>query len=604
MATYRQLDDLRLDFHVWNTDDSSDQDLQLSNGDDSQKHLMQTAYFSCDEQMLDTVFQVCDSEERGKVSVTQIIDYLNSVTDNSRDGNRIQRLRTMLDPDNQGILVDQQTFRTVMAKWISSCFQDRELHEARDDQIFMKDFQQPFTEKQFSSISQLEGYGGHVYKYMGEPTDLVSKITDLTFSNKKLMDQKIKLQRNLELAEETQAILTEEISDLKNKLKSSKQAMHQVQSICNELEDMKTFAKSLEDKMGILCTETKQMQKDTILLFSQKQILQDENNKLLTDKEKVQETLDSLSVEIFKLVQQLCEYENSLLYKDKILAQKSIELEELQGLVEEHKCLLEECKVEKNNLQEQLTQMHEDLAIHAHLSQNQCSSIPSVQSVCKELEEIQTWRQNPTFGPLCGISGYINSLDDNMMVDDILEKAEIMLVQLKQGLDMQLTNLNEISLAAQSVTYLEEKRSILLQSLGYLVQFKCAWETLTSKLHGTSQTSTDNVLSSAPRTRSPIEWSLLPVNNQLTPHHRQNWTCNKILLTGGSISRLNLKGGCSFAQLRTRIGSYITVPRLLLATLLYVFLFFPRWSGEHIWTVMVKTMLPHFKMEHLSLPPI
>ncbi|XP_075047654.1 protein KASH5 [Mixophyes fleayi] len=561
---------------------------------------MQTANLSSEEQMLDSVFRVCDSEERGKVSVSQIIDYLKSVTDPSRDGNRLQCLCTMLDPDNQGTLVDLQTFRRVMTKWIASCSQDRELRDTKDDELFMKNIRQPPTEKQFSSTAQLEGYGGLVYKYMGEPTDLVNKITDLNFTNKKLIDQKIKLQRSLELAEETNANLTEEISEIKSKLKSSQQAMHQVQSAHNELEDMKTFAKSLEDKIAVLCSQRKQLQKDTLLFSSQNQSLQDENDKLLSEKEKVKKKLDSVSAENFKLVHQLCEYENLLLQKDELLTQKTLKLEELQGLVEEHTFLLEELNIEKNRLEEQLSQTHEDLAIHSHLTQNQCSSILSAQSVCKELEEIPEWRLNPNFGlpnPLCGISGYINSLHPDMTAEDIWTEAELMLVQLKQELDLLLTNLHGFTSPGQSITSkLEEQRSILLQGLSCLAQLQCAWETYTSKINGAPQTNADNGMPLSPR--SPIEWSLLPVNNQLTPHHRQNRMRHKPL------SLLCTDGVCSFSHFTTRLRSNLTVPRILLMTLIYTFLFFPSWSGEHIWTIMAGILRPHLKLEHLSLPPI
>ncbi|KAM4652182.1 protein KASH5 [Discoglossus pictus] len=242
----------------WNSDKASDLGVQSCPENDSPECLVPTLSSSSEEQMLDSAFQMCDTDGRGIVSVSRIIEYLQSVTEPSRDGDRLECLCKMLDPDEKGVLINRQTFHMVMSKWIASCCQDRITTGITEEGNFMKDGLLPkCEEKVLSSDAHIEGYGGDDQKCIGAHADLTSKLEDLNMVNKKLIDQKSKLQRNLELAEETNSHMAEEITDLKNKLKSLQQAVHYTQSINNELEDMKSFAKSLEEEICTLKSQKK-----------------------------------------------------------------------------------------------------------------------------------------------------------------------------------------------------------------------------------------------------------------------------------------------------------------------------------------------------------
>ncbi|XP_063292797.1 protein KASH5 [Pelobates fuscus] len=181
---------------------------------------------SPEEQMLDSAFRACDSEGIGKVSVSQIIEYLKRVTDPNCDGERLQSLCNMLDPENEENLIDWDTFRTVMTNWIASCCQEMELCGTKNEETLVKDNCHPSTEKVHVDDAQQEAHGWNFQKSMVENVDLISKIRELDFANKKLIEQKAKLQMSLELADETSSQLTEEISDLKNKLKRKWRRCH------------------------------------------------------------------------------------------------------------------------------------------------------------------------------------------------------------------------------------------------------------------------------------------------------------------------------------------------------------------------------------------
>ncbi|XP_077115757.1 protein KASH5 isoform X2 [Ranitomeya variabilis] len=569
-----------LESECWGTDDSSKLDA-------SQKYLGQTSNFNLsfiyEEEILDSVFQACDVEERGIVPAFQIIDYLKSVTDPSRDENRLQSLSNLLDPQGQNTLVDLMTFRKTMSRWIESCWMERDEKGTTEDDIFIKDLQS--TETQGTSL--LNEYGGECNRNTGEITDLSIKMAELVCSNKKLTDQKTKLQRNLDLAEETNTLLAEEISDLKGKLKSSQQAVQHARSVCNELEDTKIFVTNLEDKMSVVIAQKKQL-----------------NDKLLSQNEKVKEKLDSLRMENAKLLQQLDEYENLLVQKDEILTQKIIQLEELMGLVEEQKTLLQELKNEKNDLQEELLQTHADIATHSSLSHKHPSSLLSVWSVRNEIEEIQESSSNPDLqlpDPVYRTSDC--SIEMDKIDEDIWTDTETELIQLKQEVDLLLTNLHQITSSGQQATYLEEDSAILLKGLSCLTHLKCAWETYVSKINGAKKINTKNKLSLPQNTRLSTEWSLLPVNNQLAVPQRHRQRTQDGVSSGDCITWLFPEIGCLLATLLRKLSPYFSTRKLLLTIFLNILIVF-MWSGGNIGPIVPTTLWLHFKLLHLEPPPM
>ncbi|KAF7238784.1 Protein KASH5, partial [Varanus komodoensis] len=100
------------------------------------------------------------------------------MTGHSCEDWRFRSLYKRLDPEEMGVAVDFSTFHSVMKDWIADCRQEGE-----------------------------------------EAADLTNSINDLQHDNKQLVVRNIKLQRTIETAEELNSRLSEEISDLKGKLK-------------------------------------------------------------------------------------------------------------------------------------------------------------------------------------------------------------------------------------------------------------------------------------------------------------------------------------------------------------------------------------------------
>ncbi|KAH1180869.1 hypothetical protein KIL84_001803 [Mauremys mutica] len=363
-----------------------------------------------EEHVLTCTFEACDLEQTGQVSVFRIIEYLQSVTGQSCEEGRLQLLYKMLDPEERGAAVDLLTFHAVMKNWIANCRQDGGLDSMKERDKFVDNMclWPSGKRRPVSSAAQLEGYGGDVSSVNSEEAAaLISSIEDLEYGNKKLAVQNAKLQRTIEAAEELNSRLTEELSQLQGRLRSMQQALEQAKSVANELEDLKAIAKSLEEEKGKYYSQARQLEKEQLCLSLRVDCLQEENRKLLTERDRVKQKVAGLAAEKADLKAQLCEYETLLSCKDTALTEKTNRVEELTAMLEEYRTVVQELRLETSQLQEQLCQTTEDLAMLPKELPHELKphvQLPA-QPLCVEIEEIQQGRKAEASlpSPLCGM---------------------------------------------------------------------------------------------------------------------------------------------------------------------------------------------------------
>ncbi|CAM4673377.1 unnamed protein product [Lepidochelys olivacea] len=364
-----------------------------------------------EEHVLTCTFEACDLEQTGQVSVFRIIEYLQSVTGQSCEEERLQLLYKMLDPEERGVTVDLPTFHAVMKNWIADCRQDGGLDTMKEQDKFVYNmclWPSGRRRRPVSSAAQLEGYGGDVSCVNSEEAAaLMNSIEDLEYGNKKLAMQNAKLQRTIEAAEELNSRLTEEISQLQGRLRSMQQALEQAKSVANELEDLKAVAKSLEEEKGKLYSQARQLEKEQLCLSLQVDCLQEENRKLLIERDRVKQKVAGLVAEKANLKAQLCEIETLLSCKDTALTEKTNCAEELTAMLAEYRTVVQELRLETSQLQEQLCQTTEDLAMLPKELPHELKphrQLPA-QPLCMEIEEIQQGRKAEARlpSPLCGL---------------------------------------------------------------------------------------------------------------------------------------------------------------------------------------------------------
>ncbi|XP_060137224.1 protein KASH5 [Zootoca vivipara] len=336
----------------------------------SSKNITLNAGQCSEEHVLKCTFKACDPEQTGEVSVFRIIEYLQEMTGQNCEDWRFRSLYKRLDPQERGIAVDFSTFCAVMKDWISDCRQEGE-----------------------------------------DAVDLTNSIQDLQHGNKKLAVQNIKLQKTIEAAEELNSRLSEEICDLKGKLRglyySTQQALEQARVMANELEDLKVFAKSLEEENSKLHTQARQLVKEQQFLSVQMDKVQEMNKKLLLEKESSKCKIKDLFSKKAKMKSQISEYENLISCKDAALNEKTKHAEELTVTLDEYRMVVQELKLEVSRLQEHLSQSYQDqYVLPGDFLENvkTCSQAPA-QPLWIEIEESQKQfgEEAGLPSPLCGM---------------------------------------------------------------------------------------------------------------------------------------------------------------------------------------------------------
>ncbi|XP_078511220.1 protein KASH5 isoform X7 [Lissotriton helveticus] len=463
-----------------------------------------------EELMLDCAFNACDFEGAGEVPVYRILEYLQNVTGKSLEEEGLCSLYRMLDPEERGVSLNLETFHTIMANWIAECRQEWVLEGTKEeDNLIESVYLQPCGMAVASSPPQLEGYGGDSQKCsLGEAADLMSSIENLEFTNKKLTDQNTKLQRSLELSDESVARLHEEIAQLKNDLKSTQTALQHAKSNVDELEDLKAVTKSLEERNGELQSRSRQLEKELQCLNIQLQMLRKENGNLLTERERERKKTEDLIAERTALKEQLCEYERFISQKDLLLSERMKQAEELKGTVEEYRAMTQELKVEITRLQERMSQTSGDLI---RMSDDSSEIAPSIlrfqlQSLCMEIEELDQGGciDDGLPSPLVGVFPWSSfaaftvevllvELCTEMRASDFWFATEELLTECQEGLmavlqclppDQDNKNLQERLPATVKHLRkdLEEQSGIFQQRLGYLTDLKMTWEGYLYKL--------------------------------------------------------------------------------------------------------------------------
>ncbi|NP_001266785.1 protein KASH5 [Pan troglodytes] len=321
---------------------------------------------SLEEQILNSTFEACDPQRTGTVAVAQVLAYLEAVTGQGPQDARLQTLANSLDPNGEGpkATVDLDTFLVVMRDWIAAC----QLHGGLEPEEETA-FQGALTSRQLPSgcpeaeePANLESFGGEDPRPELQATaDLLSSLEDLELSNRRLVGENAKLQRSMETAEEGSARLGEEILALRK------------QHLVAEMET-----------------------------------LQEENGKLLAERDGVKKRSQELAMEKDTLKRQLFECEHLICQRDTILSERTRHVESLAQTLEEYRVTMQELRLEISRLEEQLSQTYEgpdELPEGAQLRRVGWTQLlpPSLGLEIKAIRQKQEVATADLSNPLCGL---------------------------------------------------------------------------------------------------------------------------------------------------------------------------------------------------------
>ncbi|XP_026793814.2 synaptonemal complex protein 1 isoform X2 [Pangasianodon hypophthalmus] len=154
-----------------------------------------------------------------------------------------------------------------------------------------------------------------------EDSDEGTDKAELLHSNSCLRTLYTDLQKAVEMAEDSNALLRTENSELKNQIRSMKQSIQHVQPLVNELEDIRA-AKTEKDQ---ICEEIeasrKELVKENETLRQQVEALSSETSSFLLEREQQETEVTKLSCVLRALQQQLEENRLHLEQKDELINQ-------------------------------------------------------------------------------------------------------------------------------------------------------------------------------------------------------------------------------------------------------------------------------------------
>ncbi|XP_058272927.1 inositol 1,4,5-triphosphate receptor associated 2 isoform X2 [Hemibagrus wyckioides] len=401
---------------------------RLSMGDgaslpsESKKESLAEVSLICEEDLLDTIFQACDTHCRGKVYVSHIVDYLRHTTSRSSEDSGLEELCNMLDPEHKDISIDLDTYHAIMKEWIEDC--RNQVKDDKDD-VTQESVKLPdhFAAKRSFLMNMtsgsLEAFGGEASRADLETSDLVFCVADLQFNNQKLQEEVRKLKQAAEVMEETNQKLMEENEELKTQAKTGQQLLQKERMLKEEVEEMKLTLSSWEENGARASAQRKQMERENQTLISKIASLQDENMKVSVEVAELQKKTKTLYELNADLQAQTHSFDAALTEKDGLIQEKTRQIEELKAAVMEYSSVTELLRAEKSKLESQMQLLQPDMAIPG-LSLSVAYRLNQTSSGSLETE-LALAQQNPPegtelFSSMCMASPLDETLDREVLL--------------------------------------------------------------------------------------------------------------------------------------------------------------------------------------------
>ncbi|XP_035384292.1 inositol 1,4,5-triphosphate receptor associated 2 isoform X2 [Electrophorus electricus] len=339
---------------------------RLSMGDgavgpaESRRDGMAEVSLICEEDLLDTIFQACDTQCRGKVYVSHIVDYLRHTTSRSSEDSGLEELCNMLDPEHKDISIDLHTYHAIMKEWIEDC---RNQGTSRNEDLTQESVRPADGLAAKRSVllnmtsGSLEAFGGEVSRADLETSDLVFCVADLQFNNQKLQQEVGKLKQAVEVMEETNQKLLEQNEELKAQTRAGQQLLQKERMLKEEVEEMKMTLSSSEESRARASAQSKHMERENQSLLAKIACLEKENVKVSMEVDELQKKLKKVCDLHADLQVQTLTFDAVIAEKDAEIQEKARQTEELKTAVEEYSSVLELLRVEKSRLERQMQLM-------------------------------------------------------------------------------------------------------------------------------------------------------------------------------------------------------------------------------------------------------
>ncbi|XP_008282698.1 inositol 1,4,5-triphosphate receptor associated 2 [Stegastes partitus] len=332
---------------------------------ETRKETMAEISLICEENLLDTIFHACDTQRRGKVYVSHIVDYLRHTTSRSSEDSGLEELCNMLDPEHKDVSIDLDTYHAVMREWIEDCRNngDESVDDLTQDSVKLRDSLSAKRSMLLNMTSgSLEAFGGEASRAEFETSELVYCVADLQMSNQKLQEEVRKLKQAVEGMEESNQKLAEENEDLRVQARVNQQLAQKEKMLKEEVEEMKATLSCTEEGRARASAHSKHVERENQSLIAKIAALQEENFKVTMETDELQKRITELCDINADLQVQIHSFDAVVSEKEAAILEKSRHIDELKAAVEEYASIIELLRVDKSKLENQMQMILPDLA--------------------------------------------------------------------------------------------------------------------------------------------------------------------------------------------------------------------------------------------------
>ncbi|XP_049330949.1 inositol 1,4,5-triphosphate receptor associated 2 isoform X3 [Astyanax mexicanus] len=394
---------------------------------ESKKESMAEVSLICEEDLLDTIFQACDTQCRGKVYVSHIVDYLRHTTSRSSEDSGLEELCNMLDPEHKDISIDLDTYHAIMKEWIEDCRNQGKDSKEDLTQESVKLLDNLSAAKRSFLLNMtsgsLEAFGGEASRADLETSDLVFCVADLQFNNQKLQEEVRKLKQTVEGMEETNQKLIEENEELKTQAKMGQQLLQKERMLKEEVEEMKLSLSSSEEIRARASAQSKHMERENQNLIMKISSLQEENLKVSMEVDELQKKMRKLYELNTDLQVQIHSFDAVMAEKVSVIQEKTRQTEELKAAVMEYSSVIELLRAEKSKLESQMQLMQPDMTIPG-ISLSVAYTLNQTSSGSLETELALAQHH-----PLEGADNFSSSICLASPLDETLDREVLLLLQ-------------------------------------------------------------------------------------------------------------------------------------------------------------------------------
>ncbi|XP_029951100.1 lymphoid-restricted membrane protein-like [Salarias fasciatus] len=221
---------------MWESSSGGTRDVLENNSD--------TSGFS-EHELLDIMYNACNTSNTGEVLASTLIQYLQTMTAQSPEQEKLAALRQLLDPDSLNPHVSRETFHSTMREWIAQCSQGSDVESSH---IRWPDSSKVPVNGLDFSFSQNKAALSDGHQCSCDGRDLSGTVAELKHAQRKLSEQNSSLLRTVAQCEDVNLQLSLEITELRAKLVSAQRSAVRVRSLTEELEETRQAFKEAQER--------------------------------------------------------------------------------------------------------------------------------------------------------------------------------------------------------------------------------------------------------------------------------------------------------------------------------------------------------------------